>query len=287
MFALSAATVSLLALIVVGEENGKCAYSAMGMIAVPLGSCSVYSMEETTSMSYSSDYSYEGTTLNWNYYTGLDCRGESKTYEMDEVMQGIHHLNLQLDGEGSNCNTVDVRVSGSYSELTEGCDSSVNTNDFYSRSYVVDECISSEMEGYSSKLMCDDEKIYFNYYAECTDCSCKMEQYVYQYYADKGADCYDVTCRSRNDVISALSSSAMVQKPDTFLKMHLFTQNPNTPLTPILAQKIGIIQSNKQLVDSGILSAESIYVAGGVFLFIIFCGICRYINSFKKEYAQI
>ena len=62
-------------------------------------------------------------------------------------------------------------------------------DDFASFSFVVDECIPSAIgeELFSAKLSCDSEKLWFEYYTGCTDCTCDdMESYTYEYYNDFG-----------------------------------------------------------------------------------------------------
>jgi len=263
------------------SADTECAFSAMGMIATPLDSCSVYSMSETTSMSYSSSYTYDEdtTTLSWNYYSDLACSALAKSYEMDSIMMGIHHMTLQTNGAASNCQTVDIKVKGSYSKLTDDCDDDgVQTTDYRSMSYVINECVASSMDKYSAMLMCDAEKIYFQFYHDCLDCNCGDAQvFVYEYYADKDASCYSVQCNAQNDgSLSHVSSPSDAQ----FLK----TLISNSGNTPILAAHIA---SRKTVQRDEQTSSMWIYVAVASGLLVACCALCRYINSFKKANGYV
>eukprot|EP01083_Nonionella_stella_P222214 793183_1 len=225
-------------------NSNSCAYYAMGAVATPFDSCSIYSMSETAGMKYSSNYIFdkENNKLQWNYYSDLNCQNRYKSYEMDDIMMQIHHLNVQTTGAGSNCDTVHVRTSGSYSELMDSCDPDVTTDDYVSRAYVINECIPVATEGYSSILKCNNKEIYFDYYSQCTDCSCTFERYSFEYYEDK-QKCYQVTCNSPSSS-DILSHSVIYHKTDSQFIKTLITKEPNTPI--FLPRKQ---QENKMVIN--------------------------------------
>ena len=273
-------------------ETAKCAYSTMGMVAIPLDQCSVYSMKETLSMSYSSKYTFnkDTNTLNWHYYHDLECNKEYKKYEMDDVMMSIHHINLQTDGKGSNCDTVNIKINGNYDYLIEECDNDKTTNDYQTRSFVINECISSPIEGTSAILICNQHELYFNYFKACTDCQCydDVEQIIYQYYEDK---CYEFECNNNNNdynqnwIYHSQSQSITNKKPDSQFIKNLITQTANTPF---FTNKMQTIQTKQDIKENVSASMERwLCIVIGTVVFVICCGICRYINNFQKEYATI
>ena len=283
---------TLLASVLSSTSNGQCAYAAMGLLATPFDSCCVYSMEETTSYpSYSAAYSYENETLTWNYFDDLECTQLNKSYEMDEAMQAIHHLNVQTEGEGDQCQTVDIKVSGSYSELLDMCDDTVATDDYFSRSYVVNECIAHSAEQISTKLLCDDEKISFLYFGDCTDCLCDggIEQ-VYEYYVDK--DCFEVTCNSDTRLSVHNTPQNMLKVNGQFVKNLLLRDQ--SPLMGGSKKKSESSEMNKQLEVKDVISpiaslSWTMSAVVGSIIFMIFCVLCRYMNGYqhKKEYEEL
>merc|ERR1719229_1835344 len=209
-------------------------------------------------------------------------------------MMAIHHLTLQTQGLGSNCNTVDVKVSGSFSELTDECEDSsdeASTEDYFIRSYVIDECIPSTTEGYSSILQCNDKEIYFDYYDRCTDCSCEAERYSFEYYEDL-KNCYQVTCNSPSES-DIVTHSVISHKTDAQFIKTLMTKEPNIPIfVPKKQSDTMVINGEMKQANNNMLWLPHdmsfwIYVMAASFVSVVFLGICRYINSFKKEYSQI
>merc|ERR1712130_520018 len=139
-------------------------------------------------------------------------------------MQSVHHLIVESEGTGDQCQTVDINVKGSYSELLDECDDTATTNDFYSRSYVVNECIVDSAAQISTKLLCDDEKISFLYFKNCNDCLCDDGiQKVYEYYADK--QCFDVSCNSNIGLTSHTMPNEIQKVNGEFIKKVLFKNN--------------------------------------------------------------
>ena len=165
--------------------SSSCAYSASGVIATPLHSCSVYAQSATTGMAYSYQYDFDAinNALTCSYYNDLQCDSLETSYWMDDDMMAAHNIHAAVDGLGSDCDTVSITKHGAYSPLSDECSTDEATEgDFFSMKYVLNECISSddEGEGFSAVLLCDEEKIYFNHFAECTHCGCSVEQYVYK-----------------------------------------------------------------------------------------------------------
>ena len=265
----------------------------MGMIATPLNKCQTYSMSETKAMSYSSKYKYNSNdqTLNWIYYDDLNCNTEYRSYEMDDVMMNIHNINLQTNGKGSNCDTVDIKIDGNYDSLIDECDDTEITTDYQSKSLVINECIQNQKEESSAMLLCDDKKIYLNYYKDCLNCNCDdYDEIIYEYYQDIDR-CYHVECNSNNKQIingRNINNNNKIITDSQFIK-NLILQTPNTPffanrMEKITAKQMKPSSSSFSLVLFGY---DWLYVVIGSVMFIVFCGICRYINSFNKEYIQI
>lgn len=188
-------------------EATSCAYSASGVIATPLQSCSVYAQSATTGMAYSYQYDYDpiNDALTCSYYNDLRCDALETSYWMDDDMMAAHNIHANVEGSGSNCDTVSITKHGSYSPLSDDCSVEADTeNDYFSMSYVLNECISSdEDQGFSAVLLCDEEKIYFNYYSDCTHCQCSMEQYIYKYFDDADGDCWDIECNAASDPMTS------------------------------------------------------------------------------------
>merc|ERR1711933_42282 len=106
----------------------------------------------------------------------------------------VHSAN----GLGSNCETVQITKTGSYSKDSDECSvDDATLNDYASIEYVINECIQTQ-ENESVILLCDDEKLYFNTYADSESCDGSVEQSVYHYFND--SDCYDIQCNASEDV---------------------------------------------------------------------------------------
>jgi len=167
------------------------------------------------------------------------------------------------------------------------------TTDYYSRSYVINECIAhSTLQ--SSKLLCDDEKISLLYFGDCNDCSCGdgIEQ-VYEYYADK--DCFDVTCNS-NVILSAYQRPKnMLQiKGDYVKRMFFRDSNPVSGTGEGLEALQSEFVMNKNLGVEDVISpisslSFSMSAIIGSVLLMVFCVLCRYMNQWrhKKEYEEL
>ena len=298
LFAIMSLTTKFVLLIsittVYGQQrsSASCAYTAMGMIATPLDTCSIYSMD---SLSYSSKYTFDQNTnsLIWHYYDDLECDNQYKEYEMDDVMMNIHHMNIETDGSGSNCDTVDITIYGNYNSMTDECEDDNDDDGYQTKSFVINECISSPNDGSSATLMCNQNKLYFNYCKSSLNCECdqNVEQIIYEYYQD---DCFEFECNdnsnnNKNWMISHSQSQSIINKKSDarFLK-NLITQTSNVPF---YANKIKAIPAKTELVKESmsVSMVRWLYIVIGGFVFVICCAISRYINSysFDKEYAEI
>jgi len=298
------------------STTDTCAYSASGVVATPLGTCSVYAQSATAGRAYSYQYDYDAVNdaLTCSYYTDLSCDALETSYWMDSEMMAQHNIHARLSGAGSACETVDITKHGSYSPDSDECSSSPATqNDYFSMTYVLNECVSSPAPmgsdseaggaGFSAVLLCDAEKIYFNYYADCTGCdasACEMTQYVYHFY---GEDCWDIRCNalSELDVAMDINSASATSQFSGGLSPHAIVAgggaefvthllNGDAPwMGPSLGAQTemdGLVSA--QSVDWPSLSLRLLLIIGAVVL-VASCGICRYINRYqrKMDYAPI
>eukprot|EP01084_Bolivina_argentea_P196423 336699_1 len=259
--------------------GNKCAYTTTGgIVATPLGSCSTFSQTSTTGQSFSFDFSYENDKLNWNYYSDLDCK------RLLFAANPSDGLNIQPNGKGNSCDTVDITKKGSFSPYSDDCSVNDDTmNDYYTMSYVVNECITSSINGqdFSAILFCNKEKVYFNFYTDCNDCSskCRMKQYLYHYYDTD--DCWDIVCNSNSKYTNFIEmDSAHIVNDASFFKTHINNYD----------YKISMLYNKRDVeyqLQSKVSSTSYSYI-GAIIIFTIFCMICRYINSYnRKEYTAI
>ena len=133
-----------------------------------------------------------GNILSWNYFDDLDCTQLTNSVSWSFAVHSA-------DGLGSNCQTVEITKTGSYSKDSDECslDEEVQS-DYASIEYVINECIQTE-EKESVMLLCDDEKLYFNTYSNSLQCDGDVEMSVYHYFdAD---DCYDIQCNAAADSV--------------------------------------------------------------------------------------
>ena len=177
----------------------------------------------------------------------------------------------------------------------------------------------------SAILLCDDHKIWVNYYSLCSDCKCNMEQYVYKDYGED--ECWDVSCNAvaisgyhhlvssqlklfgahsgPNSKIPDRSENAAEIVVDSFVSMQApFTLDdlvvPNDNVKTV-EHRQGVVRRDtvtnsalfrkEDLTKLGIPTFTSevsswIYVLG-LGIFVIFCGVCRYNNSFDPHYYEI
>merc|ERR1712228_1089295 len=259
------------------EEFNKdsCAYATTGgIVASPLGFCSSYSQMATNGRSFSYDFTQDTESddvLNWNYYSDLDC--ETLAYTAlpmdDEVNEGA--IVTQLIGSGDNCATVEITKTGSYSPYSDECSVSDETaDDYFTSTYVVNECIGASINGQkaSSILMCDDDGVYFNYYAGCTDCSCSMQQYAH-YYDDEA--CHQMVCNTQTKKTRLRKNIISVKKAN----LPLFFKN-------------GAIEYGVQNVQGNGLEISVYYVVAFVAAMAVMA-IVRFVytRSKNKEYIAV
>jgi len=319
-----------------GEATKQCAYSASGVVATPLGACSVYAQQETTGRGYSYTYSYDPISgeLNWNYFSDLSCSSLLSANPMDSTMMALHNANSQVLGEGASCDTVEIVKKGSYSPYTDECSmDGAAASDFTSMSFVVNECISAAAaypepapdsdpaaapspSGYSAVLLCDAEKIWVNYYGGCADCKCDAEQYVYKSYADD--ECWAVQCHAvatskyHKLVASQLKlfgahnlidpkmadqhENAATVVIDSFVSAQIPYTLPGAQeeRSRVLSHSFGRWAEAEDAMQNLEISALGVqiksiwmYSAIGSVLFIVFCGICRYINTYDAVYYEV
>ena len=317
------------------QSDDQCAYSASGLVATPLNSCSVYSQRATSGMAYSYTFavhedsehipSDDPAQIEWQYFNALDCEPEElgNAYLMDETLSAMHHSSAQTVGSGINCDTVEITKFGGYSPFnSDECDLDERfADDYYSTVYVVNQCISAPIHGgdsverestesvHSAVLRCDDEKVYFEFYRECGDCQCAMEQFVYRYYGES-EECWKVECNAMSTKDHEHGQSQKLHSHFglvSHLKMFGYTNGPNednedqnaaevvvksfiSPQTP-WTLKTSRLKAEEQLLSVTVpisvprytneISSWS-YTLVGIALLIVMCSICRYINAYDR-----
>eukprot|EP00484_Ammonia_sp_Unknown_P007587 CAMPEP_0197073108 /NCGR_PEP_ID=MMETSP1384-20130603/210438_1 /TAXON_ID=29189 /ORGANISM="Ammonia sp." /LENGTH=310 /DNA_ID=CAMNT_0042511935 /DNA_START=865 /DNA_END=1797 /DNA_ORIENTATION=- len=172
-----------------GYSDESCAYFSTHVVASPLHACSAYSYDDTQySWNFECD---EADNVVCNYFLDdTECTHEKQASSTPIDLVGGF---AQCVGSGDNCHTVDIKIKGFTDTSTEEC---TDDSDFFEFSFVVNECIPSTIAGveYSAVLQCDSEKLWFEYYTGCKDCSCaQMERYTYEDYDDLDG-CWDITC---------------------------------------------------------------------------------------------
>lgn len=295
-----------------GQTSDGCAYSASGVIATPLDTCSVYAQQATSGRSYSYSYSVRDDQVFWNLFSDEACSELDSANLMDSTMLRLRDSNVFALGDGASCDTVDIIQHGAYSPYADDERDCTSSSDYTAMSFVVNECIADvSTETASAMLLCDNDKIWVNYYSQCTDCHCDMEQYAYKQYAQD--ECWEVTCNSvatsgfhklvssqlklfgvhnrpnedlpdhsENAAEVVVDSFVSVQRPFSLeeLKRHGFGKTAVKPKSQVLLrradfEKVGIPTFTSEL--------ESWITVLGLVLFVLSCGVCRYINSFDPH----
>ena len=180
----------LLSLVVHGYDENSCAYFTTHVVATPLLECSAVSIPNgDTPTQYSWDFECDSAgNIHCNYFIGdTKCSEDAKGGStLIDTLAG----EVQCIGSGFNCHTVDITISGFTDPST--CD---DEDDFTTYSFVIEECIPSTIGDAisSAKMSCDNEKLYFEYYAATSDCTGDGETYTYEYFNDLDG-CWDIKC---------------------------------------------------------------------------------------------
>merc|ERR1711997_781239 len=160
-------------------------------------------------------------------------------------------------------------------------------------------------------LLCDNDKIWVNYYAQCTSCDCDMEQYAYKQYSKD--ECWEVTCNSvatsgfHKLVSSQLKLFGVHNRPNEDLPDHsenaaevvvdsfVSAQQPfdlDELLMRNVKAKEKVLLARQDFERVGIPTfaseIESWATVLALVLLTVSCGLCRYINSFDRSgYAKL
>ena len=173
-------------------DDSSCAYFTSHVVATPLLECSSVSIPngnggDPTQYSWNFECDSAGN-IECNYFMGdTKCSEDKKAGStLIDTLAG----EVQCIGSGFNCHTVDITISGFTDPST--CD---DENDFTTYSFVIEECIPSTIGDAisSAKMSCDNEKLYFEYYAATSDCTGDGETYTYEYFNDLDG-CWDIKC---------------------------------------------------------------------------------------------
>jgi len=286
-----------------------CAYSASGVIATPLDTCSVYAQKSSSGRSYSYSYSVKGNDVFWNLFSDEACTDLDSANLMDSTMLSLRDSNIFASGEGAMCDTVDIVQHGAYTPYADDTRDCTDSSDYTSMSFVVNECIAdASTESSSAMLLCDNDKIWVNYYSQCTDCHCDMEQYAYKQYSQDA--CWEVTCNAvatsgfhklvssqlklfgvhnrPNEDLPDHSENAAEVVVDSFVKAEKpFSLDELSELKKMSKRKNKVLLRRADFEKVGIPTftseMESWATVLGLVLLTLSCGVCRYINSFDRH----
>jgi len=163
----------------------------------------------------------------------------------------------QCIGSGTNCHTVDIKVVGFTDDTATTCD---DPSDYASFSFVVDECIPSEVEGtqFSAMLSCDAEGLYFEYYTGCNDCDCAMETYTYEKFDDLDG-CWEIKCGEHTlSGIGKPSDSSEESKKCTYNKHKKANKLKELLMKPMDLTKARYYQTKKKVFAANVINGDLI-----------------------------
>eukprot|EP01084_Bolivina_argentea_P213360 362383_1 len=225
-------------------SSTSCAYYANEEVAIPLGVCNSFSSDtDQYSYQFVCD-AYGGVEI--NTFSDAECSQADFVASSGEDEVGT---SLQCIGSGENCNTIDVTLT----ELTTAgsCD---DASDFQTFHYVIDECISTTVEGiaYSSLLSCDAEKLWLDYYVGCESCDCDGEQYTEIYYDDLPG-CFDINCGDQFEYTGIGVTQSTTPSPTSRKRKKCKRLNKES-----IRELTGIMGNGAGFTESTILTAQKL-----------------------------